>query len=129
MKIGNILYVLFITVSLVLLQACGSGGGNNVSTSDVLVSWNVNKETAVNTTGGGYNVYYSQTSGFNAGDSGVTVVDVPYVSGPSAPTSTTIQLTTGTYYIRVAGYSVLNRPGENDGSLSELSPEILISAP
>ncbi|MGE3261507.1 MAG: hypothetical protein AB7K68_06990 [Bacteriovoracia bacterium] len=72
----------------------------------VLVSWTANRETAVNSAGGGYKVYYSSTSGFvvSAGN----LVEVPYVSGASAPTSTTLSLVPGTYYIRVAAYSALN---------------------
>lgn len=70
------------------------------------ISWTANRETAVNTTGGGYKVYYSRQSGFSLASA--QVVNVPYVSGTSAPTSTTLtSLASGTYYIKVVAYSTL----------------------
>jgi hypothetical protein len=100
---------------LLALGGCGGGGGSNVDCSTtpctVVVSWDANHETAVNSTGGGYTVYYSTSSGFNIGDGGVTSIDVPYVSGPTAPISTTVDLLSGTYYFRVQGYSTLTPAG------------------
>ena len=69
---------------------------------NVTVSWTANRETTVNMVGGGYVVYYSNTQGFDA--SSASNVDVPYVSGATAPTTTTIKANTGTWYIKVAAY-------------------------
>ncbi|MGZ3694575.1 MAG: hypothetical protein ACXWQO_10370, partial [Bdellovibrionota bacterium] len=87
---------------------------------NVVISWTANRETAVNTTGGGYNVYYSTANGFTV--PGGTAVNVPYVSGSSAPTSTLVQLIPGTYYVRVAAYSTLN-------TLSGASTQLTITVP
>ena len=95
----------------------------------IQISWNANPETAVNRAEGGYRVYYSTTSGFNPGDVGVTVVDVPYSTGTTAPTSVLIPLSSGTYYIRVAAYSALNAPGTSGGSISTATPQISLVAP
>ena len=114
-----------------------SNEGNNASTSSVLtyvscsgasknvtVSWTANKEVDVNKTGGGYKIYYSPLSGFAVGDGGVTVVDVPYASGASAPTSKVMSLPSCLYYVRVAGYSALG-----GGSTSDLSTEVSVTVP
>ena len=95
----------------------------------VQVSWNANPESAVNDTGGGYKVYYSQNIGFNPGDSGVTEIDVPYVSGPTAPTSVLVDVGNGTYYFRVAAYSALNTPGTTGGTISEAAPPFSLTVP
>ena len=114
-------------------NGAGDSGFSNeaFATTDasVLVSWDENPETAVNRSGGGYKVYYSSNSGFNPGDGGVTEIDVPYISGPSAPTSVLLSLSPGTYYIRMAAYSALNAPGESGGSISAATPQITIAAP
>jgi fibronectin type 3 domain-containing protein len=79
----------------------------------VTVKWTANREKAVNRTGGGYKVEYSTASDF----SGASVVDVPYVSGVSAPVSATVNVTApGTYRIRVRAYS--NIGGTTYGSYS-----------
>lgn len=95
----------------------------------IQISWDANLETAVNRPGGGYKVYYSTNSGFNPGNGGVTVIDVPYGSGISAPTSILVPLNPGIYYIRVAAYSALNAPGTSSGSASIATPQITLTAP
>jgi len=100
-----------------------------LSFSTVNISWSANPETAVNRSGGGYKVYYSSTSGFNLSDADVTEIDVPYISGSTAPTSTQVQLLTGTYYIRIIAYSALNALGTTTGSSSIASVEITLIAP
>jgi hypothetical protein len=69
------------------------------------VSWTANREADVNTSGGGYNVYYSTQSGFSI--VGASYVNVPYVSGASSPTSAVISglSSSTTYYIEVVAYS------------------------
>lgn len=93
------------------------------------VSWNANPETAVNRGGGGYKLYYSSNSGFDPADIGVTEVDVPFVSGPTAPTSVQIEVGPGTYYFRVAAYSSLNAPGTTGGSISLAAPQFSLTVP
>lgn len=114
MKIFKIsrLYAIATSLVLLLVVGCGGGGGGGggapaVTLPTVQVSWTENRESAVNTTGGGYRVYFSQTSGFTPGDAGVTVQDAPFVSGPAAPTSTSVSLASGTYFFRVAAFSAV----------------------
>lgn len=107
-----------LAASLLILSACGGGGGDAVS---ALVSWSPNRELSVNSPGGGYRVYYSTTPGFDI--STANIVDVPFVSGPAAPTSIVIPLSSGIYYIKVVAYSTLNSAG------SQPSQESLIYVP
>ena len=106
------------TTSSVTYVSCDGGTQKNVS-----VSWAANKEIGVNSTGGGYKVYYSLLSGFAAGDAGVTIVDVPFVSG-TTPVSKVLSLSPCIYYVRVAGYSNLG-----GGTTSDLSTEITVTVP
>ncbi len=87
-------------------------------TTSISVSWNANRESAVNAPGGGYRVYYSTTPGFDIATA--NVIDEPYVSGPSAHTSTTIQLASGTYYFKVVAYSALNSAGSEPSQESSI---------
>ena len=89
--------------------------------SSILVSWTANREQGVNQTGGGYKVYYSTTPGFDPASA--PLVNVPWISGPTAPVSTILAFTVGTYYIKVVAYSTLN----STGSLSSL--ETSVTAP
>ncbi|MBN1496199.1 MAG: hypothetical protein JXA07_05480 [Spirochaetes bacterium] len=87
------------------LPALDSGNRLNSSgTIPCTVSWTPNREKAVNSTGGGYYVYYS--TGHITDTSGARVT-VPYVSGDSTPATAIIPLGPGTWYFRVAGYSGL----------------------
>ena len=96
----------------------------------ITVSWDPNREMAVNTTGGGYKVYYSTTRSFNIPDAEATEVDVPYVSGLTAPTSTSLKLLSDAdYYFRVVAYSALNPPGGGWGSTSAPSDEAFVKVP
>lgn len=92
------------------------------------VTWTANREKAVNMAGGGYKVYYSRTSGFDI--SSATFVDVPYVSGATAPTTRTFtNLLYGTTYFKVVAYSALNAPGSTSGSQSQPSTQFSVSLP
>lgn len=107
-----------ITVALlgsVVLAACGGGGGGggSPSTKTVQVSWTANRESGVNSSGGGYKVYYSSAAGFDI--TGANVTDVPYTAG-SAPTTTNVTLTSGTHYVKVVAYSALNPAGSAPSS-------------
>ena len=132
--------------SLLLLPACFgdftlrsplsqtevNGGGPNPSTGstyNVKVSWNANRESAVNATGGGYVIYYGKSQGFVP--STASSVVVPYVSGATAPTSGEItNLPAGTYYVEVVAFSKLNSPSKsNGGSNSSPSSAFQITVP
>jgi hypothetical protein len=80
----------------------------------VLVSWTANREVEVNQAGGGYRVYYSQTSGAALGST--SYVDVPF-NGTSTPTSvTTPSLPAGVNYIRVVAYTAAKPTGSAPSS-------------
>ena len=134
MKAGRY-WELFLVFGTLLVASCGGPGSSSnptISTSpitsNVQVTWIANRERAVNQAGGGYTVYYSSSPGFNI--VAASSVNVPYVSGPAAPTSATISsLSTGAYYIKVVAYSILNPPGSSSGSTSIPSAEISITVP
>lgn len=107
-----------LAASLLILSACGGGGGGGGGDT-VSVSWSTNRELLVNSPGGGYRVYYSTTPGFDI--STANIVDVPYVSGPTAPTSIVILLSSGTYYFKVVGYSILNSAGSEPSQESSIA--------
>ena len=104
----------------VLLAACGGGG------TSVQVSWTANREAAVNKSGGGYKVYYSKTPGFDIGSA--SSVNVPYQSGATAPTSSKLSLSSGTYYIKVVAYSSIVGPS-GAASNSQPSAEVSVVVP
>jgi len=125
-----------IVFSAMLQISCGNGGSNADTTivspptiRAVTVSWNANRETAVNTPGGGYKVYYSTASGFDISDAGVGVVDVPFVAPPATPTSTSLQLVSGQYYFRVVAYTALVAPWGSGGSISAPSAQVALLVP
>ena len=93
------IFVLFFAVAI--LGSCGGGGS---SSKQVTVSWDANAESAVNTTGGGYILYYSQTNGFDVSSAQSTTI--PYASGSTAPTTVTLTLPTGTWYLRLSAYGL-----------------------
>jgi hypothetical protein len=118
----------------VVLSACGGGGGGVPpfvcdGGSAVTISWNANRETAVNTSGGGYVVYFSKSTGFNPGDAKVCSQAIPYISGSSAPTSTIINPPSGTWYVRITATSQLNTPGTTGGSESAASCQTTVVVP
>ncbi|MGE0615968.1 MAG: hypothetical protein AB7P04_10020 [Bacteriovoracia bacterium] len=87
----------------------------------IQVSWNANREHAVNATGGGYRVHYSQATGFAV--SGAPFVNVPYVSGAAAPTSAALPvLPAGTYYLKIVAYSAMNPSGVASAETSVVLP-------
>ncbi|PJZ66808.1 choice-of-anchor D domain-containing protein [Leptospira wolffii] len=107
----------------VLTVTTSNGGTTGASTSSTInltgsagvakvnVSWTNVKEKAVHRGNGGYKVCYKAGSTFtNEGDSGVTCVSVPYVSGSYAPNNKTIlvEVPSTTYYILVKAFSEYN---------------------
>lgn len=94
----------------------------------IRINWAANPEVDVNTTGGGYRVYYAKSP--NVSTSSGTFVNVPYVSGPTAPTTALLSgLTVGTYYVKVVAYSAYNPQGISGGNSSVGSSEVSISVP
>lgn len=107
-------------------SGAGDGAGNPslavAGIGNVRASWTPNRETAVNSPGGGYRIYYASTRDF-ALDRAAGVIDVPYASGALAPTSTLLTLPSGTHYLKIVAYSTLNPSG------SEASAEIPVAVP
>lgn len=121
-----------LSILFFLLSSCGpklqtTAIDPNYVRSNVNVTWTANPETAVNTTGGGYVVAYSQNP--DASYSQADKLTVPYVSGPTAPVSATINIPPGTYYIKIYAYSALNPAGSSSGSLSAASTASVITVP
>lgn len=107
-----------------LLIGCGGGGGGGssttpVTTHDVTLSWATNRESGVNSPGGGYQVVIS----------GQPTVNVPYTSGPTTPISVTVPLQAGTYTVTVRAYASLDTQGGSNGSLSAPSAPITVNVP
>jgi hypothetical protein len=90
-----------------------------VTTHSVTLTWASNHERGVNSAGGGYQVSIS----------GQPTIDVPFTSGSTAPTSTTVLLNTGTYTVRVRAYAALDAQGGSTGSLSAPSTPITVNVP
>lgn len=121
----KIAYSVLYMVSI-LLSACGGGGGGSSSppaptptSHTVNISWAANREAAVNSAGGGYTVAIN----------GQPPINVPFVSGSTAPTTTTATLMTGSYSGTVTAYSALNPPGGTTGSTSVPSATFTFSVP
>ncbi len=127
-----------LALGVIFIIGCGGGGGSAPPSAppppaggvgstpqvlDVTINWNANREAKVNLANGGYNVYISTVSGFSI--SGVTPISVPYAGGAQAPTSTITPLSSGTYYVRVAAYGLVN--GINTPSLA--SSQVVITVP
>lgn len=128
MRVRVLTVRLALGTALALAAGCGGGGGGGVP-RDVRVSWTANRETAVNSLGGGYRVYYSTTQGLSV--AAAPFVNVSYDAGAAAsPTTATIPgLSPGTYYIKVAAYSALTPPGGSGGRASAPSAEISVTVP
>lgn len=99
------------------LCACGGGSEQSApSARTVTLAWQASHESGVNRTGGGY----------QASISGQPSIDVPYVSGSAAPTSTRVFLQPGRYTVSVHAYAALDAQGGNTGSLSAPSQSITV---
>ena len=116
----RIIFAVF--ASTLIISACGGGGGSSPPTPTshtVNISWAANRETAVNSAGGGYTVAIN----------GQAPIDVPYVSGVAAPTTINATLMNGSYSVAVKAYSALNPPGGTTGSTSAPSTTFTFSVP
>lgn len=114
-----IINVRLMAVAVVLavgLTACGGGGGSP-SARAVTLTWEANHESGVNRAGGGYRVSIS----------GQPTIDVPYTSGPAAPTTTTVLLPRGGYTVTVRAYAALDAQGGTTGSLSAPSQSLTVN--
>jgi len=109
------------------VSACGGGGGDApfppepspVTSHDVVLSWQASREAGINSPGGGYQVLVG----------GQVIKDVPFLSGPLAPTGTTITLLSGTHAITVRAYAALDSQGGNTGSTSAPSQALSVIVP
>ena len=106
------------------LSACGGGGGSAPPAPlphSVTLSWQANRESGVNSTGGGYQVSISGQS---------VPINVPFNAAFGVtPTTTTTVLYSGTYTATVRAYAVLDAQGGGTGSLSAPSASISIVVP
>lgn len=102
------------------ISACGGGGGGSSPPGHaVILTWEANRESGVNRAGGGYQVSISSQP----------TIDVPYTSGATAPTSTTVSLLPGSYTVTVRAYAALDAQGGNAGSLSAPSQSLIVNVP
>jgi hypothetical protein len=117
-------------VVLVVATGCGGGGGGGGVTgppnATVQVSWAANRDAAVNQAGGGYRVYFSRIAGFNV--AGASFVDVPYVSGPTAPTAAALALSSGNNFIKIVAYSALNPNGSAPSAETSVSVPFAVTS-
>ena len=87
---------------------------------NILVSWAANTESAVNSAGGGYKVYYSTTP---VDVSTATAIDLPFGSTAFAGRSVKLlSQPSGTYYFKVLAYSSLNTAGNLSTQLTVTIP-------
>jgi len=125
----NTTEIAVILIAALLVSACGGGGGSSTAAPGptpspvahaVTISWDANRETAVNSAGGGYTVAIS----------GQSPINVAYVSGlATTPTTTTANLISGSYSVTVTAYSALMPPGGTTGSTSFPSAEYTFQVP
>jgi hypothetical protein len=102
-----------------VLGACHSTSGPPPANHQVTISWQPNHESGVNKAGGGYRVSID----------GQQAIDVPWVSGATAPTSTEVTLFTGSHSVTVAAYAALDAQGGSSGSQSAPSQVLTVSVP
>ena len=89
--------IVLLSITLVF-SSCGGGGG------DVTISWVPNGERAVNSDGGGYTVYYSQTAGFELA-AATEAVALPYDATLGyTPYSFERNLDAGIWYVKMKAY-------------------------
>jgi hypothetical protein len=111
-----------VLIALAHLTGCGGGGGGSnppPGPRTVTLSWAPNHEAGVNSAGGGYRVSIS----------GQPMINVPFVSGPTAPTSTVTILQTGTYTVTVTAFAALDAQGTLTGSVSAPSQSLTVNVP
>jgi hypothetical protein len=117
--------LILVGLSALLLSACGGGGGGSSAPAPTLhsvtLNWQANRESGVNSAGGGYLVSISGQS---------SPIDVPYnAASGTTPTTTTVSLYTGSYTATVQAYAALDSTGGASGSTSASSSSITITVP
>jgi hypothetical protein len=118
------LKLLWVCATLVIFSNCGG----NPSATQLVLNWDANHESAVNSAGGGYRVYYAFSPGVDTTQA--SFLDVPFVSGTLAPTTVTFTNPgQATYYFRVVAYSTFSPPTGNTVRRSSDSAEISIGFP
>ena len=141
-KFGQNLLSTGLFIAAFVVVGCGTGskspskgapknspsGDNSAATSPttstsaktVSLTWDPNKEADVNSTGGGYRVYYSTT---NPVPSNASFVAVSYSSGSYAPANADITgLTSGTWFFKVVAFSARNTAGSTSTQVSVAVP-------
>lgn len=112
-----------LAVPVLVHLACGSGKDSPPPPAGtehvVTLSWAANRETGVNMIGGGYKLSIT----------GQPEIDVPYASGPLAPTTKDVTLRTGVYTVTVTAYAALDVNGGAGGSRSAPSQAITVTVP
>jgi len=91
----------------ITVTGCG-GDERPQGPASVTIAWAANREAGVNRAGGGYEVAIT----------GLTPINVPYSSGPMAPTSTTLSLERGVYTASVRAYAALDAAGGSTRTFS-----------
>ena len=100
-------------------SACGSSSSSAPADRAVTLSWDQNRESGVNSAGGGYRIDIA----------GRDPVHVPWVPGAGTPTSTTIRLPSGRYTVVVFAYAALDAQGGRTGNESAPSQSIQVTVP
>jgi hypothetical protein len=117
--------VIAASIGFAMLSSCGGG---SATATQLIINWNANHESGVNTPGGGYRVYYATSPGVST--STASYISVPYVSGTLAPTSATLtNPPSATYYFRVVAYSIFDPPTGSSTRRSADSAEISVQFP
>ena len=108
-------YIPLILIFVGLLHFINCGGADKPNKSllpgkeyTVTISWDENHESLVNSPGGGYIVYCCRDPNFSLSDPGIVICDVPYESGLHSPTSATVTLVSGTWFIKIVAYMELD---------------------
>lgn len=116
-----------LAIAALALGGCGGGGGGGgggAATStlhSVTLTWAANHETGVNKAGGGYRVSISGQA---------TPINIPFNAASGVtPTTTTVQLYTGTYTATVTAYAALDVNGGTTGNSSAPSAPLVINVP
>jgi hypothetical protein len=111
------------TFTATMTNTSTSTSTTTITAKSAVIRWAPNREKAVNSSGGGYRVYYSTQNNFNP--SGAAFVAVPYVSGAESRatmTATVTGLSSGTYYLKISAYSGLNAAGSTSTQISVSVP-------
>lgn len=113
------------SAAILAIGLSGCGGGSSASPPAptahlATLTWDANRESGVNSEGGGYEVTIS----------GQAPVNVPYNAATGlTPTTTTASLYAGTYTATVRAYAALDTASGATGSTSAASDPITIVVP